>query len=86
MLDSEVIAEVLFKMTGEISPIQETNYDNLAYENQRKMMFVIDSCVEKMIKNAEREDIYAYSVSKIRDDALDYLSSLAEYIKSRLDC
>jgi hypothetical protein len=86
MLDAEVITEVLFKMTGEISPIQETNYDNEAYENQKKMMFVIDECIEKIIKNAEREDTYAYSVGKIKDNALDYLSSLVEYIRDRLDC
>ena len=33
MLDNEVISEVLFRMTGEIHPIQETNYDDKAYLN-----------------------------------------------------
>ena len=31
-LNNEVISEVLFRMTGEIHPIQETNYDDKAYE------------------------------------------------------
>lgn len=85
MLNNEVISEVLFKMTGEIHPIQETNYDNEAYENQEKIMFIIDRCIDEVMENAEREDTYAYSVGKISNRALGYLSDLANYIRNRLD-
>lgn len=85
MLDEEAIGEVLFKLIGDIHPIQETHHDNQAYENQKKMMFVIDECIEKLFKNAEREDAYAYSAERIRDDASDWLSNLASYIYNRLN-
>ena len=50
MLDNEVISEVLFRMIGEIHPIQETNYDDKAYENQEKIMFIIDRCIDEVIQ------------------------------------
>lgn len=80
MLDNEVISEVLFKLIGEIHPIQETNYDNKAYENQEKIMFIIDRCIDEVMKNAERNDTYAYSVELISNRAKDYLLDLAEHI------
>ena len=85
MLDNETISEVLFKMTGEIHPIQETNYDNKAYENQEKIMFVIDRCIDEVMKNAERYDTYAFSVARSSDRAKEYLLDLANHIRSRLD-
>ena len=84
MLDNEVISEILFKMTGEIHPIQETNYDNIAYENQEKIMFIIDRCIDEVMRNAERNDTYAFSVARISDKAKEYLLDLAEHIYSHL--
>lgn len=84
MLDNEVISEVLFKMTGEIHPIQETNYDNKAYENQEKILFIIDRCIDEVMRNAERDDTYAFSVERISDRAKEYLLDLAEHIHSHL--
>ena len=58
MLDNEVISEVLFKMTGEIHPVQESYYDDKAYENQEKIMFIIDRCIDEVMLNAERDVVY----------------------------
>ena len=69
MLDNEVISEVLFKITGDIHPIQDGYYDDIAYENQEKIMFIIDRCIDEVMQNAERDDIYAFSVARSRDRA-----------------
>ena len=84
MLDNEAISEVLFRMTGEIHPIQETNYDNNAYENQEKIMFIIDRCVDEVMLNAERDDVYAFSVARSVDRAKEYLLDLANHINRHL--
>lgn len=85
MLDNEIISEVLFKLTGEIHPIQETNYDNKAYENQEKILFIIDRCIDEVMQNAERNDTYAYSVARSRDRAKEYLRDLADHIDKHLN-
>ena len=85
MLDNETISEVLFRLTGEIHPIQETNYDNRAYENQEKIMFIIDRCIDEVMRNAERSDTYAYSVKLSSDRAKEYLLDLADHIYSHLE-
>ena len=84
MLDNEVISEVLFKITGEIHPIQETNYDIKAYENQEKILFIIDRCVDEVMQNAKRNDTYAHSVAISSNRAKEYLLDLAEHIYSHL--
>ena len=84
MLDNETIAEVLFKITGEIHPIQETNYDDKAYQNQEKILFVIDRCIDEVMQNAERNDTYAFSVAMSSNRAKEYLLGLAEHIYSHL--
>lgn len=85
MLDNETISEVLFKMTGEIHPIQETNYDNKAYENQEKILFIIDRCIDEVMQNAERDDTHAFSVAISSNRAKGYLLDLAKHIHSYLD-
>lgn len=84
MLDNETIAEVLFKITGEIHPIQETNYDDKAYQNQEKILFIIDRCIDEVMQNAKRDDTYAYSVERSKNRAIDYLLDLAEHIYGHL--
>lgn len=84
MLDNETIAEVLFKITGEIHPIQEINYDDKAYQNQEKILFVIDRCIDEVMQNAERNDTYAFSVAMSSDRAKKYLLDLAEHIYEHL--
>lgn len=85
MLDNETIAEVLFKMTGGIHPIQETNYDDIAYENQEKIFFIIDRCIDEVMQNAERKDTYAFSVARSSDRAKWYLLDLVEHIREHLE-
>lgn len=84
MLDNEVISEVLFRMTGEIHPIQDSYYDDKAYENQEKIMFVIDRCIDEIMENAERDDSYAFSVAKSKIRAKEYLLDLANHIYGHL--
>lgn len=84
MLDNEAISEVLFRMTGEIHPIQETNYDNKAFDNQEKIMFVVDRCIDEIMQNAERDDTYAYSVARSSDRAKEYLLGLVAHIHRHL--
>ena len=84
MLDNETISEVLFKMTGEIHPIQETNYDDKAYENQEKILFIIDRCIDEVMQNAERDDTYAFSVAMSSNRAKGYLLDLAKHIHNHL--
>ena len=85
MLDNETIAEVLFKITGDIHPIQETNYDNKAYENQEKIMFIIDRCIDEVMQNAERTDTYAFSVAASSQRAKEYLLELADHIYAHIN-
>lgn len=84
MLDNETISEVLFKITGEIHPIQETNYDNKAYENQEKILFIIDRCIDEIMQNAERDDTHAFSVAMSSNRAKRYLLDLAKHIYNHL--
>ena len=84
MLDNEVISEVLFKIVGEIHPIQDSYYDDKAYENQEKIMFVIDRCIDEVMQNAERDDVYAFSVARSADRAKEYLLDLANHIHRHL--
>lgn len=84
MLDNETISEVLFKMTGEIHPIQDTNYDDNAYENQEKIIFIIDRCIDEVMQNAECNDVYAFSVARSADRAKEYLLDLEKHIHNHL--
>lgn len=85
MIDNETISEILFKLTGDISPIQESSYDQEAYFNQEKIMFIVDRCIDELVRNAERTDVYASSVKKISDRAIDYLKELGKYIQDRMN-
>ena len=79
-MKAEQIIEVIDKLVGEIHPIQETNYDNKAYENQEKIMFIIDRYIDEVMLNAERDDVYAFSVARSADRAKEYLLDLANHI------
>ena len=84
-MKAEQIIEVIDKLVGEIHPIQETNYDNKAYENQEKIMFIIDRYIDEVMLNAERDDVYAFSVARSADRAKEYLLDLANHIHRHLD-
>ena len=83
-MKAEQIIEVIDKLVGEIHPIQETNYDNKAYENQEKIMFIIDRYIDEVMLNAERDDVYAFSVARSADRAKEYLLDLANHIHRHL--
>lgn len=78
-MNSETIIEVVMKLVGNIHPIQETHSDNNAYENQEKLIEVIDVCFDEIICNARRTDDYAFSVKKIKDRAIEYLDTITKY-------
>lgn len=84
-MKAEQIIEVIDKLVGEIHPIQETNYDNKAYENQEKIMFIIDRYIDEVMLNAERDDVYAFSVARSADRAKEYLLDLANHIHRHLE-
>lgn len=84
-MNSGEISEVLLKLIGGVHPVQETNYDNVAYNNQETLLEVMDACFDEVIDNAQRTDDYAYSVKRIKDRAINYLGSISEYCANILD-
>ena len=58
-MTSETIIEVMLKLVGNIHPIQETHSDKDAYENQEKLIDVMDACFDEIVGNAQRTDDYA---------------------------
>ena len=47
-------------------------------------MFIIDRCVDEVMLNAERDDVYAFSVVRSADRAKEYLLDLANHIHRHL--
>ena len=78
-MTSGTIIEVVLKLGGNIHPIQETHSDKDAYENQEKLIEVIDVCFDEIVCNARRTDDYAFSVKKIKDRAIEYLDTITRY-------
>ena len=84
-MTSETIIEVVLKLVGNIHPIHETHSDKEAYENQEKLIDVMDACFDEIVGNAQRTDDYAFSVQKIKDRAIEYLDAITRYGRIILD-
>lgn len=85
MLSEQNISEVLFKLIGGIHPVQETNYDEQVLQNQETLIYIVDKCVEELLANANRRDIYARSVKEVADKARDFLLDISNYIQDYMD-
>ena len=53
-------------------------------KNQEKIMFIIDRCIDEVMLNAERDDVYAFSVARSASRAKEYLLDLANHIHRHL--
>lgn len=84
MLSEQNISEVLFKLVGDIHPIQDTNYDKQVLQNQETLIYIIDKCVEELLVNADRRE-GAYSVKEVADKARDFLFDISNYIQDYMD-
>jgi hypothetical protein len=85
LLSKQDISEVLFKLVGDIHPIQDTNYDKQVLQNQETLIYIVDKCVEELLVNADRRDIYARSVKEVADKARDFLLDISNYIQDYMD-
>lgn len=84
-MNAETIYEVLKKLIGNVHPIQETNHDNEAHDNQEILFSVMDTCLDEIVENAQRSDDYAYSVWRIKKRAIEYLELVLDYVSGALD-
>jgi hypothetical protein len=81
----EHIIEVISDMVGYIEPYGDTRVDETRYENQEKIIDIINNGLEDLIKNSKFKGSIEYSVDKIGSRAYDALRQIRKIIDEALE-
>ena len=79
-MKAETILEVINKLVGNIEPYGESYHDEIAYDNQEKLIYIIQELIGVLGANSHYKGIVEYSVNKIGKRAYNSLKNL--YINS----
>lgn len=79
------LADVVDKLVGgDIKPIGDTRYDELALERQKAVEELIDYLLDGVLRCYECSDSYMYSLRVAGDEARTYLLDKLDTLKSWL--
>lgn len=79
------LADVVDKLVGgDIVPIGDTRYDELALERQKAVEDLIDYLLDGVLRCYECSDSYMYSLRVAGDEARTYLLDKLDTLKSWL--
>lgn len=79
------LADVVDKLVGgDIVPIGDTRYDELALERQKTVEDLIDYLLDGVLRCYECSDSYMYSLRVAGDEARTYLLDKLDTLKSWL--
>ena len=79
-MNSETILEVINKLVGNIEPYGESHHDEIAYNNQEELIYIIRELIGDLGANSRYENRVEYSVKKIGKRAHDSLKDLYDVI------
>ncbi len=80
----EHIIEVIADMVGYIEPYGDTRIDETRYENQEKIIDIINNGLEDLIKNSKYKGSVEGSVDRIGSRAYDVLKHIRKTIDETL--
>lgn len=83
-MTSETIIEVTKTLIGNTIPVGKIFDDNLAFDNQDKLIELVEYCVDTLISNSAYKDREEYSVERIGTKAHVALQKLCRKIEGNL--
>ena len=83
-MESRTIMEVISCLVGYAEPYGNTRIDEVAYENQEKVIDIVMGGVEDLIENLKYRNRAEYSMKKIGDRAHEVLMELNDMIENAL--
>ncbi len=75
-MNSETIIEVTKTLIGNIVPVGDFYKDNIAYENQDKLIELTETCIDLLIRNTIYKDRSEYHAERIGKKAQETLKKL----------
>lgn len=79
-MNADTIIEVSKTLVGNIEPVGDTFKDNMSYENQQKLVELINVCVDMLISNCKYKDRQEYAAERIGISAVESLRTLKEKV------
>ena len=79
-MNTETILEVINKLVGNIEPYGESHHDEIAYDNQEELIYIIQELIGALGANSRYKNRVEYSVKKIGKRAHDSLKDLYDVI------
>ena len=79
-MNAETILEVINKLVGDIEPYGESRHDEIAYDNQEELIYIIRELIGALGANSRYKNRVEYSVKKIGERAHDSLKDLYDII------
>lgn len=79
-MNSETILEVINRLVGDIEPYGETYHDEIAYNNQEELIYIIRELIGILGRNSRYRNRVQYSVEKIGERAYNSLKNLYDII------
>ena len=83
-MNSEVIVEVAKTLIGNTTPVGDFYKDNVAYENQDKLIELTRSCIDELIRNTIYKDRSEYHAERIGKKSQESLKELFLKIENAL--
>ena len=80
-MKSEIILEVVNELVGYTEAYGDSREDEVAYDNQEKLIDLVTNLVEELIENSKYVNRSEYSVFKIGDRAYKSLEELYQMIE-----
>ena len=79
-MNSETILEVINKLVGDIEPYGETYHDEIAYNNQEELIYIIRELIGDLGANSRYKNRVEYRVNQIGKKAHNSLKNLYDII------
>ena len=79
-MNSETILEVINRLVGDIEPYGESHHDEIAYDNQEELIYIIQELIDALGANSRYKNRVQYSVKEIGERAYDSLKDLYDII------
>lgn len=83
-MKKETLLEVVSELIGHTEPHGDIDIDKIRYENQEKIIALVENGLKDLIKNSECRNCKVYSVSQIGGKAYEALERMHQIIENSL--
>lgn len=79
-MNSEVVIEVVNKLTGRCFPLGDTSIDESRYENLNLKIDLVDELISDIVTAGKLYNRSEYSILKISNKANEFLTELRDWL------